>query len=50
MAPITCSAEMTSPMPPARLFEAAILDDHLLPKIMPQAIKSVEILEGEGGV
>ncbi|CDP10318.1 unnamed protein product [Coffea canephora] len=49
MAPITYSSEMTSPIPPARLFKAAILDDTLLPKILPQAIKSVEILEGDGG-
>ncbi|CDP10316.1 unnamed protein product [Coffea canephora] len=49
MDPITYSAEMTSSIPPARLFKAAILDHHLLPKVVPQAIKNVEILEGDGG-
>ncbi|XP_027166182.1 major allergen Pru ar 1-like [Coffea eugenioides] len=49
MDPITYSAEMTSSIPPARLFKAVILDHHLLPKVVPQANKSVEILEGDGG-
>lgn len=32
------------------MFKAAVLDaDTLIPKILPQAIKSVEILEGDGG-
>ncbi|KAL0368297.1 UNVERIFIED_CONTAM: Major allergen Pru ar 1 [Sesamum calycinum] len=32
-------------------FKAVVLDaDTLIPKIMPQAIKNVEILEGDGGV
>ena len=41
---------MTCSIPPAKMFKAAILDsDNLIPKIMPQAIKCVEILQGEGG-
>ncbi|KAF2289126.1 hypothetical protein GH714_029022 [Hevea brasiliensis] len=41
---------VNSPIPPAKLYKALVLDsDILLPKIMPQAIKSVEILEGDGG-
>ncbi|XP_027087727.1 major allergen Pru ar 1 [Coffea arabica] len=50
MAPITCNYEVASSVPPARLFKAFILDDNLIPKIFPQAIKSVEIIEGDGGV
>ncbi|OMO58382.1 hypothetical protein COLO4_34690 [Corchorus olitorius] len=42
--------EYTSPIPPARLFKALILDSHnLIPKLMPLAVKSVEITEGDGG-
>ncbi|CAH2080516.1 unnamed protein product, partial [Thlaspi arvense] len=38
------------PNPPARAFKAFFLDgDKLIPKIMPQAFKSIEILEGDGG-
>ena len=43
--------EFTSVIPPARLFKAFVLDaDNLIPKIAPQAIKSVEILQGDDGV
>nr|AIX10939.1 putative pathogenesis-related protein [Gardenia jasminoides] len=50
MGVITYDYELTSPVPPAKLFKACILDfDNLLPKIMPEAIKSVEILHGDGG-
>ena len=50
MAPLTCDYEVTSSVPAARLFKAFILDDNLIPKVFPQAIKSVEIIEGDGGV
>ncbi|KAL2558416.1 MLP-like protein [Forsythia ovata] len=51
MGVITCDIEITSSVPAARMFEAIVLDsDNLIPKIMPQAIESVEILEGDGGV
>ncbi|XP_052188616.1 major strawberry allergen Fra a 1-2-like [Diospyros lotus] len=50
MGVITYDMELASPIPPAKLFKAFVLDaDTLIPKIMPQAIKSVEILEGDGG-
>ncbi|KAL5542659.1 hypothetical protein UlMin_010369 [Ulmus minor] len=43
-------SEFTSTIPPARLFKAFVLDaDNLIPKIAPQAIKSAEIIEGNGG-
>ncbi|KAM5568857.1 major allergen Pru av 1 [Rosa sericea] len=42
--------EFTSVIPPARLFKAFVLDaDIFIPKIAPQAVKSFEILEGDGG-
>jgi len=43
------SDEFTSPVPPARLFKALILDSgNLLPKLLPQLIKSVEFTQGNG--
>ncbi|XP_030545616.1 major allergen Pru ar 1-like [Rhodamnia argentea] len=43
--------EYISTIPPARLFKAIAVDSHnLFPKLMPQAIKSVDIIEGDGGV
>ncbi|OMO58400.1 hypothetical protein COLO4_34686 [Corchorus olitorius] len=42
--------EVATGVPPAKMFQAFVLDsDTLIPKILPQAIKSVEILEGDGG-
>ncbi|PIM98037.1 hypothetical protein CDL12_29486 [Handroanthus impetiginosus] len=50
MAVTTFSDEYTSPVPPSRIFKASIVDSHnLIPKLMPQAIKSIEIIEGDGG-
>ncbi|KAM3755638.1 hypothetical protein ACB098_02G054400 [Castanea mollissima] len=50
MGVITYDSEVTSPIPPARLFKAFVLDaDNLIPKISPHTIKSTEILEGNGG-
>jgi hypothetical protein len=50
MAVITLSDEFTSRVPPGKMFKALILDaDNLLPKLMPQAIRSVETVEGNGG-
>ncbi|KAJ7955166.1 Major allergen d 1 [Quillaja saponaria] len=47
----TYEHENSSIIPPARLFKALILDgDNLVPKIAPQAIQKVEIIEGDGGV
>ncbi|XP_043694082.1 major allergen Pru ar 1-like [Telopea speciosissima] len=45
----TINNEFNCPIPPARIFKAAILDAHnLLPKILPDKIKSIEI-HGDGG-
>ncbi|XP_030456086.1 major allergen Pru av 1-like [Syzygium oleosum] len=50
MGVITYDSEITSSIPPAKMFKAAVLDaDNLIPKVLPQAIKSVEVLEGDGG-
>ena len=50
MGPLTFTDESSSPLPPARAFKALILHgDNLIPKIMPQAFKSIKILEGNGG-
>lgn len=50
MAATTFSHEYTYTIPPARLFKASVLDSHnLFPKLLPQAFKSTEILQGNGG-
>ncbi|GMN63420.1 hypothetical protein TIFTF001_032486 [Ficus carica] len=50
MGVFTYEHEFTSTIPPARLFKAFLLDgDNIIPKIAPQAVKHVEILEGDGG-
>lgn len=50
MGVLTYEAEFTSTIPPARLFKAFVLDaDNLIPKIAPNAVKSTEIIEGDGG-
>ncbi|XP_062108690.1 major allergen Pru av 1-like [Humulus lupulus] len=50
MGVFTYETETISSIPPARLFKAFFLDaDNLIPKVVPQAIKSTEILEGNGG-
>ena len=42
--------EVITKIPAAKLFNAVILNgDTLLPKIIPQAIKNVELIEGDGG-
>ncbi|KAA8548988.1 hypothetical protein F0562_000674 [Nyssa sinensis] len=49
MGVITYDMEVTSSIPAAKMFKAFVLDaDNLIPKILPQAIKSVEIIEGNG--
>ncbi|CAA2997240.1 major allergen Pru ar 1-like [Olea europaea subsp. europaea] len=51
MGVITYDHEITSSIPPSKMFKAFIVDaDNLIPKVLPQAIKNVEILEGYGGV
>nr|XP_048333255.1 major strawberry allergen Fra a 1.05-like [Ziziphus jujuba var. spinosa] len=50
MAVLSYESEFTSSIPPARLFKAFVLDaDNLFPKIAPNAVKSVEIIDGDGG-
>ena len=50
MGVFTYETEFSSTIPARRLYNAFILDaDNLIPKIAPQAIKQVEILEGDGG-
>ncbi|PHT47482.1 Major allergen Pru ar 1 [Capsicum baccatum] len=49
MAVTTFTEENTSPFPPKRIFKASIVDSHnLIPKLMPQVIKSIEV-QGDGG-
>ncbi|XVF38797.1 hypothetical protein REPUB_Repub20aG0133000 [Reevesia pubescens] len=51
MGVFTYETEVASPLPPAKAFKAFVLDfDNLFPKVAPHAIKSVELLEGNGGV
>lgn len=50
MGVFTYTDEYISSIPPARLFKALIVDSHnLIPKLMPLAVKSIEITEGDGG-
>ncbi|XP_030545592.1 major allergen Pru ar 1-like [Rhodamnia argentea] len=50
MGVFTFMDEYSSPIPAARLFRALIVDSHnLIPKLMPQTIKSIDIVPGEGG-
>ncbi|XP_068337592.1 major allergen Pru ar 1-like [Pyrus communis] len=51
MSSISSRQEFTSPVAADRLFKALITDsDNLIPKLMPTAIKSIEIIHGDGGV
>ena len=51
MGVFTCTEEYTSSIPPARAFKAMILgSDKLMPELMPQAFKSIEVIQGDGGV
>nr|QDH06626.1 PR10-3 [Panax notoginseng] len=51
MGAITINVEAPSSVPAQTIYKGFLLDmDNLIPKILPQAIKSVEILEGDGGV
>eukprot|EP00928_Gymnodinium_smaydae_P023045 TRINITY_DN19171_c0_g1_i1.p1 TRINITY_DN19171_c0_g1~~TRINITY_DN19171_c0_g1_i1.p1 ORF type:complete len:162 (+),score=16.99 TRINITY_DN19171_c0_g1_i1:47-532(+) len=45
------NAEFTSPVAPARLFKALVIDlHHLLPQVVPKEVKSAVIVSGDGGV
>jgi len=51
MGVITYSQEFASVVAPSRMFKALVLDSHnIIPKIVPGGIKSVEFIEGDGGV
>ncbi|KAF2313864.1 hypothetical protein GH714_018397 [Hevea brasiliensis] len=50
MAVVTFTDEFTSSVAAKKLFTALILDaDNLIPKLMPQAFKSIETIQGNGG-
>ncbi|RZB64650.1 Major allergen Pru ar 1 isoform C [Glycine soja] len=50
MVVLTFTDEFTSNVKPRRLFKALILDaPNLIPKLMPEAIKNVQLVEGNGG-
>ncbi|XP_058111818.1 pathogenesis-related protein STH-2-like [Magnolia sinica] len=47
----TVGHEILSPISPSRLWKAMVKDSHnLMPKLMPEIISSIVILEGDGGV
>ncbi|XP_058075718.1 major strawberry allergen Fra a 1-3-like [Magnolia sinica] len=47
----TVSHEILSTISPSRLWKAIVKDSHnLMPKLMPEIISSIVILEGDGGV
>ncbi|XP_058083199.1 major allergen Pru ar 1-like [Magnolia sinica] len=44
------SFELVSPVDPARMFKASVVDGHnLVPTIQPEVVSSAGILEGDGG-
>ncbi|KAL4579316.1 hypothetical protein LXL04_015457 [Taraxacum kok-saghyz] len=46
----TYDMEIETTVPAAKLYQAFIIDgDTLVPKVVPQAMKSIDILEGDGG-
>ncbi|KAG5005989.1 hypothetical protein JHK85_024531 [Glycine max] len=46
----TDTNEYPSPISPSRLFKALVVDAHdLIPKLLPHAVKSIEIIQGNGG-
>ncbi|KAJ4722084.1 Major allergen d 1 [Melia azedarach] len=50
MGVITYQSEDASPVPAPRLFKALVLEsDQFLPKIIPDVVKSIELVEGNGG-
>ncbi|KAJ9559042.1 hypothetical protein OSB04_013656 [Centaurea solstitialis] len=50
MGVLSYTDEHTSSVPPARIFKASIVDSHnLMPKLLPDAIKSISFIKGDGG-
>ncbi|KAE8685763.1 Major pollen allergen Bet v 1-M/N [Hibiscus syriacus] len=49
MGVFTYKSEVITAIPPAKMFKTCILDgDNLIPKVVPQAFKSVEYIQGNG--
>ncbi|GMJ02088.1 MLP-like protein 423 [Hibiscus trionum] len=49
MGVFTYESEIITAIPPGKMFKACILDgDNLIPKVVPQAFKSVEYIQGNG--
>ncbi|MBA0555630.1 hypothetical protein Golob_025795, partial [Gossypium lobatum] len=49
MGVFTYESEVITAIPPAKMFKACIVDgDTLIPKIVPQAFKTVEYIKGNG--
>ncbi|WP_436645192.1 pathogenesis-related BetVI family protein, partial [Latilactobacillus sakei] len=50
MGVFTYEDEITSTLPPVRVFKGFLLNaDEIIPKVAPQAVKQIEVLEGDGG-
>ncbi|KDP27862.1 hypothetical protein JCGZ_18944 [Jatropha curcas] len=50
MAVVTTQTEIATAVPPAKLFKALLFEAHVYaPKILHQFIKSIDILQGDGG-
>lgn len=50
MGVIRFEKEAPAAVAPSRMFKAFVDSHNLLPKIVPQAFKSIDILQGDGGV
>lgn len=51
MGTITTNVEVESSVPAQTMYKGFLLDmDNIIPKILPQAIQSLEIISGDGGV
>ncbi|OMO58380.1 hypothetical protein COLO4_03599 [Corchorus olitorius] len=50
MGVFTYETEIVTAIPPAKMFQSLVIEgDQLIPKIVPKAFKSVELIEGDGG-
>lgn len=50
MGAVTTDVEVASSVPAQTIYKGFLLDmDNIIPKVLPQAIKSIEILSGDGG-
>ncbi|XP_031264471.1 major allergen Pru av 1-like [Pistacia vera] len=50
MGVITDQLEVSCALPAAKMFKGFVVEaDDIFPKVMPQAIKSAELIEGDGG-